>query len=89
MKINLGILALSLMFFSCDGQESRPDWDMAADQTLCEEGDDGEATEVQCHHHNRDIFFSPHFYDKGYEEKQMPAPDWPGHNDTFMDKMTR
>ncbi len=76
------------MFSFCGAQESRPQWDCAGDRTHCDE-EEGEATEGQYHHHNHDIFFSPHFYDKGYKEPQMPAPDWPGHNDTFMDQMTR
>lgn len=88
MKIKLAVLAFTFLCAVCDGQETRPEWDMDGDRSFCEE-EEGEATEVQCHHHNRDIFFSPHFYDKGVEEKRMPAPDWPGHNDTFMDKMTR
>ena len=86
MKIKLAIISLALTFAVCEAQEPIADWEIAGDQTCCEEE---EATPRQCCHHNNDIFFSPHFYDKGYKERQMPAPDWPGFNDNFIEQMTR
>lgn len=76
----------------CSAQAERPQWDNAGDQTYCDEEYEGEATAQQCYHHNHNIFFSPHFYDKNYDkgyQEPVPAPDWPGANDLLLDQLSR
>jgi hypothetical protein len=82
------VAAVSLTSTVCWAQENKHWWDQPGDLPYTEEECEGEATPEQHCHHNHDIFFSPHYYDKEYQPL-TPAPDWPGANNNFIEQMTR
>lgn len=91
MKFKWGVLLIAgacLTSAVCNAQENRPHWDQAGDLPYTEDECEGEATAEQHCHHNHDIFFSPHYYDKEYKPL-TPPQDWPGANNNFIDQMTR
>lgn len=84
-----GILSCAASGFA---EETRAQWECAADQTCVDEETQEVATEEQRHHYNDEYFRGPHFYDKGYDkgyQEPVPAPDWPGANDILMEKLSR
>ncbi len=93
MKIGfktLSLLAILFLFEQSWAEESKPQWDCAGDRAYCEVEEGEESSQSHRDRYEDDFFLAPRYYnyDNAYKEP-VPAPDWPGANNTFMEQLSR